>query len=122
MGAISTRKLRKELQEWLRPISPLISTNDDDGDVATGDTIAIAGSMTPPENCRMVRLVPAERANWGSMEPPAYSLIARGADVGLAVPCQMSGCLLTAACTLRNCCADAADLKRCILRSRRRTT
>src|ERR1700704_480503 len=30
--------------------------------------------------------------------------------------------LWTAACTLRNRCADAADLKRCILRSRRRTT
>jgi hypothetical protein len=30
--------------------------------------------------------------------------------------------LWTAACTLRKRCADAADLKRCILRSRRRTT
>src|ERR1700730_16606869 len=30
--------------------------------------------------------------------------------------------LWMAACTLRNRCADAADLKRCILRSRRRTT
>src|SRR5439155_19689445 len=30
--------------------------------------------------------------------------------------------LWTAACTLRKRCADAVDLKRCILRSRRRTT
>ena len=30
--------------------------------------------------------------------------------------------LWTAACTLRKRCADAADLKRCILRSRRRAT
>jgi hypothetical protein len=39
----------KGFRKWLDAHRPISSTNGDDGDVATGDAIAIAGSMTPPE-------------------------------------------------------------------------